>query len=123
MSGKPERIVTFALPYPPSCNHAWRRVGNRVIVSKEVRKFRERVQWIVRSQEVERFTGPLTVTVILAPPDNRKRDIDNPVKALLDALGKAGVYGDDSQIDSLVVKRVDPVPPHGETTVEIHSTE
>lgn len=43
------------------------------------------------------------------------------MKALLDALGKAGVYADDNQIDFLVVKRVAPVPPQGETMVEIHS--
>lgn len=39
------------------------------------------------------------------PPDRRKRDLDNPLKAVLDALQKAGVLLDDSQIDNLHVHR------------------
>ncbi len=28
------------LPYPPSVNHYWRRVGDRTLISREGRKFR-----------------------------------------------------------------------------------
>jgi crossover junction endodeoxyribonuclease RusA len=37
--------------------------------------------------------------------DRRIADIDNRVKAALDALTHAGVYDDDSQIDELLVCR------------------
>ena len=51
------------------------------------------------------LTDRLSVTVILAPPDNRVRDVDNYMKCLLDALTHAGVWVDDSQIDQLPIYR------------------
>jgi Holliday junction resolvase RusA-like endonuclease len=39
------------------------------------------------------------------PPDKRRRDIDNPVKATLDALVHWGVLHDDSCIVELLVFR------------------
>lgn len=51
------------------------------------------------------LTGALEVGVRLCPPDNRRRDEDNFAgKALFDALTKAGVWGDDSQIRRKVVE-------------------
>jgi crossover junction endodeoxyribonuclease RusA len=37
----------------------------------------------------------------LTPPDNRKRDIDNCFKALLDSLEGAAVFINDSQVKEL----------------------
>ena len=45
--------------------------------------------------------------VYLYPPDNRKRDVDNVLKPLLDALEHAGTYENDSQIDKLCVTRME----------------
>ena len=45
--------------------------------------------------------GPLTVEVAVYFPDKRKRDLDNLLKCLLDALTHAGVYEDDKQIEDL----------------------
>jgi len=39
------------------------------------------------------------------PPDFRRRDLDNTVKSVADALQDAGIYLDDSQIDMLVARR------------------
>jgi len=39
------------------------------------------------------------------PPDRRRRDLDNLLKSVLDALEHAGLYADDSQIDLLVTRR------------------
>lgn len=50
--------------------------------------------------------GRLRVEIEVYPPDRRKRDIDNVCKATLDALAKAGVYQDDSQIDVLLITRM-----------------
>jgi Holliday junction resolvase RusA-like endonuclease len=49
--------------------------------------------------------GRLGVTILLHPPDYRDRDIDNLVKPMLDALEKAGVYENDSQVDAIAVVR------------------
>jgi crossover junction endodeoxyribonuclease RusA len=38
-------------------------------------------------------------------PDRRRRDLDNLLKAVQDALAHAGVYDDDSQIVDLRIRR------------------
>lgn len=47
----------------------------------------------------------MAMFISLYPPDRRKRDIDNVLKALLDALQHAGCYEDDSQLDDLRIVR------------------
>jgi crossover junction endodeoxyribonuclease RusA len=103
-------MIELTLPYPPSVNSYWRsvRVGNRnqVLVSKAGRDFQHQVRLVVLiARAVKQYSGRLIVEVMLHPADNRKRDIDNCLKSLLDALGHAGVYLDDSQIDKLTVTR------------------
>jgi crossover junction endodeoxyribonuclease RusA len=51
--------------------------------------------------------GRLSVEILCYPPDNRKRDLDNLPKAVLDACTHAGVWLDDSQIDHLEITRCD----------------
>jgi len=58
------------------------------------------------------------MTVTLHPPDRRRRDLDNAMKALLDSLEHAGVYDDDSQIDDLRIVRGGIVP-GGACVIEI----
>ncbi len=97
------------LPYPPSINHYWRRVGSRTLISREGRRFRERVVAILTFRDGP-MAGPLKVDLEVYPPDKRRRDIDNVQKALLDALQHGGVYLDDSQIIDLHTRKRDPIP-------------
>jgi len=53
------------------------------------------------------------------PPDRRRRDLDNLLKSVLDALEHAGVYADDSQVDLLVVRRCEVDRPHGHVEVRV----
>lgn len=92
------------LPYPPSVNRYWRRVGNKTLISKEGRTYRERVITIMRACRIPSAVGYLAVTVDLYPPDRRRRDIDNTMKALLDAMAAGGAYEDDSQIKELTIR-------------------
>jgi crossover junction endodeoxyribonuclease RusA len=62
------------------------------------------------------------VHVTAHPPDRRRRDLDNAMKALLDALGHGGVYEDDGQIDRLEIER-GTVVPGGKVVVRITSME
>jgi crossover junction endodeoxyribonuclease RusA len=64
------------------------------------------------------MTGKLRVTITANPPDQRARDLDNLLKAPLDALAKAGVYADDKQIDELMIKRGE-VMKLGQLVIEI----
>lgn len=104
----------IALPYPPSINHYWRRVGPRTLISREGRRFREA---IILSVLMARrtgllpdkpLTGRLSVSLAARPPDRRIRDLDNLLKPTLDALQHAGVFDDDGQIDRLDIVRLSP---------------
>ncbi len=114
--------LRLALPWPPSVNHYWRRVGNRTLISKEGHLFRKRVLATLSAQHIERMTGPLAVRVVAHPPDRRRRDLDNITKALLDALEHGGIYEDDSQIDRLTIERASVVK-GGAVIVEINAIE
>ncbi|MEO2031797.1 MAG: RusA family crossover junction endodeoxyribonuclease [Planctomycetaceae bacterium] len=98
-------MLQFELPYPPSINHYWRRVGPRTLISREGRRFRRDVMSILAAMRITPLTGPLAVEVEVFPPDNRRRDIDNVQKALFDALEHGGAYGDDSQIMKLTIQK------------------
>ena len=102
--------MEIELPFPPSVNHLWRRVGNRTIISRNGRAFCRAVHAALIAQDVKPTTGRLVVTIDVHPPDNRRRDLDNVMKALLDALQHGGAYADDGQIDELHIRRGACVP-------------
>lgn len=45
------------------------------------------------------------VSIVAYPPNRRRHDLDNLLKALLDSLQVAGVFFDDSQVDDLRIRR------------------
>lgn len=99
--------INLTLPYPPSVNSYWRNIGHgRTIVSRAGRNYAIEVQKAVLLAQCRmKATERLSVAIELHQPDKRRRDIDNTAKAILDALGNAGVYLDDSQIDELRIVR------------------
>lgn len=111
-------MLDLELPYPPSVNHYWRRVGARTLISRGGRAFREAVCATLARRGVKPLDGPLVVDITIHPPDRRRRDIDNVQKALLDALQHGGAYGDDSQIVRLTIEKGDPLD-GGKTLVQI----
>jgi crossover junction endodeoxyribonuclease RusA len=112
--------TSLTLPYPPSVNTYWRRNGGRYFIARAGKAFREAV--INEANGCGCCLSRLRVTVDLFPPDRRRRDIDNVAKALLDALGHARIYGDDSQIDRLHLRRMEVSPP-GFCTVLVEEIE
>jgi crossover junction endodeoxyribonuclease RusA len=103
-------MISLKLPYPPSVNHYWGQVGSRKFLGKKGKEFREEVFLCALNARKGALNGRLEVKVYLYPPDKRKRDIDNVLKSLLDALEHAGVYENDSQIDKLCITRREVVP-------------
>lgn len=103
-------MIDIVLPWPPSVNAMWRTVmingSGRTMLSKDGREYRETVRRVVRRIGI---TCPticrLRVELRACAPDRRRRDLDNILKASLDALTHAGVWDDDSQIDELSVVR------------------
>ena len=102
-------MIEIELPYPPSVNHYYRRVGPRTLISREGRAYREKVCSLLADLGLPGFTGPLDVEVEVFPPDNRRRDIDNLQKSLLDSMQHGGLYEDDSQIVKITIDKRDSV--------------
>lgn len=93
------------LPYPPTVNTLWRRVGNKTLLSAEGRAYHERVAVIVRQADLRAVPPtPHEVEVIAYVPDRRKRDVDNILKAILDPLYRA-IGLDDSVVTRLTVEK------------------
>lgn len=116
-------MIELELPYPPSVNHLWRRVGPRTLISREGRLYRQRVGALLAAHGVRPLDGSLDVVIEMYAPDYRRRDLDNLQKCLLDSLAHGGAYHDDSQIDHLETWRRKPLPPHGMVIVRIRSLE
>ncbi len=114
-------MLEVELPYPPSINHYWRRVGRHTLISRTGRAFRAEVVAILAQRRVRMLDGALEIEIELHPPDRRRRDVDNALKSLLDALQHGGAYADDSQIVRLEVTKREPMN-GGRTLVRIRKT-
>lgn len=103
MSESKPFVFAMSLPFPPSVNNYWRRVGNRTLISKAGKEFAKNVSYavFVHNPRLKPLAGPLAIDLTLNAPDRLRRDLDNTLKALLDSMGKAGVYDDDSQIKEI----------------------
>mgnify|MGYP001168743823 FL=1 len=101
-------MVELELPYPPSVNHYWRRVGARTLISRGGRAFRTAVCSLLAARRVRPLEGALEIEIRVHPPDRRRRDVDNVQKALLDAMQHGGAYLDDSQIVRLTIEKGEP---------------
>lgn len=95
--------MNIKLPYPPSINHYWGQFRGRKYLTKKATIFREAIKLAVENEV--KIKGFFSVKVILVAPDKRKRDIDNPLKPLIDALQHAGIFEDDYYMDTLICIR------------------
>ena len=106
-------MIVLSLPYPPSANNLYptSRTGIRFL-SREGKAYHAEVHARVLEQlrGYPRLSGRLVVTLACNPPDRRRRDLSNVEKAVGDALTKANVWIDDSQIDELHIIRDEPMP-------------
>ncbi|HBZ2222202.1 TPA: RusA family crossover junction endodeoxyribonuclease [Klebsiella pneumoniae] len=104
--------MKLTLPFPPSVNSYWRApskgpLKGRHLVIETGRKFQQaaRAAIIEQLRAVPRPSSDLAeVHIVLYPPDQRRRDIDNYNKALFDALTLTGVWEDDSQVKRMLVE-------------------
>ncbi len=98
-------VVT--LPWPPSINHYYLRMRSGIIISKKGISYRDLTFFTCRSIDESFINNErLSMLIYAYPPDKRRRDLDNPLKCLLDSLQKAKVYKDDAQIDELHIVRM-----------------
>jgi len=112
--------MQLTLPWPPSVNHYYRRVGPRTLISREGRIYRKAICALLAGNGPRKppAGGRIALAMDAFPPDRRRRDLDNLLKSTQDALAHAGIYEDDSQIDLLAVQRRS-VLPDGKIVVSI----
>lgn len=123
VASEPGRAVELVLPLPPSVNSYWRSVPAtrnsraRVLISEEGRRFKQRCQLAASAQCREPLDGEVSVRGTVYFRD-RRRDLDNVLKPLLDALQRV-VYTNDSQIAHIELRRAyDKARPRVELTIE-----
>lgn len=109
--------IELRLPWPPSVNHYYVHSRKGVFISAKGRLFRKRVIALLGQRDP--ITSPIKLSVELFPPDKRRRDIDNTLKALQDALQHGNLYHDDCQISQLHVYKNPPKPPTGEVIIKV----
>ena len=113
-------IYELKLPWPPSVN-SYKKVG-RIVKTKSGKLYQQRRNTVHTEKfyfdtyilskksmppEWPKFddSAIFSVQVYAYPPDNKKRDLDNILKVLIDGLVRAHVIKDDSQISRLYVEK------------------
>ena len=96
------------IPFPPSVNTLFaNRKGGRFKTEK-YKTWIDEAGWMIKTQRDRhnRHAGNVSFTLFVRRPDNRRRDIDNLQKAVLDLIVRHRILADDSQIESSTVKWV-----------------
>lgn len=94
------------LPWPPTVNNYYTIARGRKILSKRGRAYKKEAVILMYRQNVPKGReGIYSLMIYVRPPDNRKRDLDNLLKPLLDSLVDYGALPDDSMIDDLRIQR------------------
>jgi Holliday junction resolvase RusA-like endonuclease len=140
----PLRTVTIKLPWPISTNaylrHCELPVGKRcpvckksptrnaTLISEEGREWLKAVSRALFALDIPHMGGPLSVEILLFPPNRRLIDGDNRVKPLFDALKPrpkdadqiAWLFAeDDSQVEFHSVRRMRKIVPGGACEVTV----
>lgn len=98
--------LTLYLNWPPTVNNYYSHTRNGVFISAKGRKYKHSVELDIQEQAPDVFLSEsVLMEVHMFPPDRRRRDLDNHMKALQDSLVKAGLLEDDSLIDQLFIYR------------------
>jgi crossover junction endodeoxyribonuclease RusA len=100
----PQQRAALALPMPPSANNLWANVpGKGRVRTKQYRRWREDAGWSIRAARVPKVAGRVAIRIHAGLP-GRKRDLDNLVKPILDALTSFGVIEDDCLANRIAVE-------------------
>ena len=98
-------VVMLELPVPPSVNRT-RRVD--WAGQAKLEEFKQLADWMISAAfspgpaPCRKITGPYELTIAI--PENRRRDLDNYHKAIIDYLVSREFTPDDRQLRRLIVE-------------------
>ncbi|MCA6304111.1 MAG: RusA family crossover junction endodeoxyribonuclease [Phenylobacterium sp.] len=110
------------LPYPPSVNRNLRTVGGRPILSAPYRAWRTEAEAAIKAQGAQPIAGRYDLTIWATAPDKRRRDLDNLIKPISDALVRAGVVVDDSLMRALSIRWTEKIQPGGRVVLRVEQS-
>jgi crossover junction endodeoxyribonuclease RusA len=90
----------------PPKNNRYFRSGSAVFIPRYITESIEDAVFILKSMySYPPIDKPVSVEVTYTFKDNRKRDLDNLTKTLLDVLEEAGILYDDKFVYKLVIEK------------------
>lgn len=103
-------MLDFSVSLPPTSNHRLTlgRSGRRLIKSSKYRQWIEQAAFEIKATigQQNQINSACFVLVFVTFPDKRKRDLDNVLKSLNDAMVYGGALTDDHLIQGqLVIRR------------------
>jgi len=100
-------VLAFSLPVPPSTNNLYVNARGKRVKSKQYADWITDAGWAAKTAVAgkERCKAPYLITYEV--PTDKRRDLDNYLKAANDLLVRVGIIPDDSLIDSLSISRAD----------------
>jgi crossover junction endodeoxyribonuclease RusA len=97
--------ITITLPWPPSVNRIWRHSGKKVYRDPKYMEWRKQAGWQMKlNGSYNRLDGYFSATLVLSPPDKRRRDLDNVIKPIFDLLQDLQWIKNDYLCEDLHVK-------------------
>jgi crossover junction endodeoxyribonuclease RusA len=120
--------VNLILSLPPGINSQYATVNGRRVLSEEARKWkREVAKRVERLEDSDQLTDEmrrtlakqhLSVFLDFYFPSPHKRDLDGGLKITLDAVCEALGLNDNRVVDIHLIKKIDPLDPRLEVTLE-----
>lgn len=96
-------MIQIELPLAPSVNALWRISGKRMYRTKQYKDWLEEAGWMIRQQTRKTVDGEYALH-IKAVRSNKRRDLDNILKATSDLLVGLKIVEDDSQCVALAAE-------------------
>lgn len=110
-------MTTLTLDYPPSTNRYWRNWRGRTVKSAEARSYQERAGWLAKAAGMrEPLAGDVVLSIRLYRPQ-RRGDVDNYLKVMLDSLNGIAWHDDDQVVELHVYRHDDRKNPRVEIEV------
>lgn len=98
-------MIEVRLPLPPSIWQLYVRAGKGKAISPKYKAWQKEAGWALIEQKPKPVVGDFDLWLYVEWPDNRKRDLDNSIKGVLDLLVSHELVEDDSKCQAMHIYR------------------